>query len=76
MAIYTEDGLDKLLKNDLISIVLSQQKKTYQDNVGWLDEISKLNDNFSKLEAGMKISKKTQQSVVAESSLSRETSLG
>ena len=60
MAIYTEDGLDKLLKNDLISIVLSQQKKTYQDNVGWLDEISKLNDNFSKLEAGMTISKKTQ----------------
>ena len=55
MAICTEDGLDKLLKNDLISIVLSQQKKTYQDNVGWLDEISKLNDNFSKLEAGMKI---------------------
>ena len=60
MAIYTEDGLDKLLKNDLISIVLSQQKKTYQDNVGWLDEISKLNDNFSKLETGMKIAKKTQ----------------
>ena len=60
MAICTEDGLDKLLKNDLISIVLSQQKKTYQDNVGWLDEISKLNDNFSKLETGMKIAKKTQ----------------
>ena len=60
MAIYTEDGLDKLLKNDLISIVLSQQKKTYQDNVGWLDEISKLNDNFSKLETGMKIAKKPQ----------------
>ena len=60
MAIYTEDGLDKLLKNDLISIVSSQQKKTYQDNVGWLDEISKLNDNFSKLETGMKIAKKTQ----------------
>ena len=60
MAIYTEDDLDKLLKNDLISIVLSQQKKTYQDNVGWLDEISKLNDNFSKLETGMKIAKKTQ----------------
>ena len=59
MAIYTEDDLDKLLKNDLISIVLSQQKKTYQDNVGWLDEISKLNDNFSKLEAGMKIAKKS-----------------
>ena len=60
MAIYTEDGLDKLLKNDLISIVSSQQKKTYQDNVGWLDEISKLNDNFSKLETGMKIAKKPQ----------------
>ena len=47
MANYTEDGLDKLLKKDLISIILSQQRKIDQDNIGWLDEIRKLNDNFS-----------------------------
>ena len=42
MANYTEDGLDKLLKKDLISIILSQQRKIDQDNIGWLDEIHKL----------------------------------
>ena len=56
MANYTEDGLDKLLKKDLISIILSQQRKIDQDNIGWLDEICKLND-FSKLEADVKIAK-------------------
>ena len=56
MANYIEDGLDKLLKKDLISIILSQQRKIDQDNIGWLDEICKLND-FSKLEADVKIAK-------------------
>ena len=51
MAHYAEDGLDKLLKKDLISIILSQQRKIDQDKIGWLDDIHKLNDNFSKLEA-------------------------
>ena len=49
MAHYAEDGLDKLLKKDLISIILSQQRKIDQDKIGWLDEIRKLNDSFSKL---------------------------
>ena len=57
MANYTEDGLDKLLKKDLVSIILSQQRKIDQDNIGWLDEIRKLNDNFSKLEVDVKIAK-------------------
>ena len=57
MANYTEDGLDKLLKKDLISIILSQQRKIDQDKIGWLDEIHNLNDNFSKLEADVKIAK-------------------
>ena len=56
MANCTEDGLDKLLK-DLISIILSQQRKIDQDNIGWLDKIRKLNDNFSKSEADVKITK-------------------
>ena len=57
MANYAEDGLDKLLKKDLISIILSQQRKVDQDDIGWLDEIRKLNDNFSKLEADVTIAK-------------------
>ena len=57
MANYTDDGLDKLLKKDLISIILSQQRKSDQDNIVWLDETRKLNDNFSKLEADVKIAK-------------------
>ena len=57
MANYTEDDLDKLLKKDLISIILSQQRKIDQDNIGWLDEIRKSNDKFSKLEADVKIAK-------------------
>ena len=39
MANYTKDGLDKLLKRDLISIILSQQRKVDQDNIGLLDKI-------------------------------------
>ena len=54
---YTEDGLDKLLEKDLISIILLQQRKIDQDNIGWLDEIRKLNDNFSKLEADVTVEK-------------------
>ena len=57
MASYTEDGLDKLLTKDLISLILSQQIKIDQDNICQLDEIRTLNDTFSKLEADKKIAK-------------------
>ena len=57
MANYTEDGLGKLLKKDLTSITLLQQRKLDQHNTGWLNEIRKLNDAFSKLEADVKIAK-------------------
>ena len=57
MANYTEDGLGKLLKKDLTSITLLQQRKIDQHNIGWLNEIRKLNDTFSKLEADVKIAK-------------------
>ena len=57
MANYTEDSLDKPLTKGLISIVLSQLRIIDQDNVGWLDEIRKLNYKFSKLEADVKIAK-------------------
>ena len=59
MANYTQDGLDKLLKKDLISIILSQQRKIDQDNIGWLDEIRKLNflKVFLSLEADVTVAK-------------------
>ena len=59
MANYTQDGLDKLLKKDLISIFLSQQRKIDQDNIGWLDEIRKLNflKVFLSLEADVTVAK-------------------
>ena len=57
MANYTEDISDQLLKKGLISVILSQQRKIDQDNVGWLDQIRKFNDNFSKLETDLKITK-------------------
>ena len=34
MTNYTEDGLDKILKKDFISIIFSQQRKVDQDNIG------------------------------------------
>ena len=57
MANYTEDGLGKLLKKDLTSITLLQQRKIDQHNIVWLNEIRKLNDTFSKQEADVKIAK-------------------
>ena len=33
------------------------KRKIDQDNIGWLDEIRKLNDNFSKLETNVQIAK-------------------
>ena len=57
MANYNEDSWDKPLKKNLISMILSQQRKIDQDNTALLDEIRKLNDNFSNLEADVKIPK-------------------
>ena len=57
MANYTDYGLDKILKKDLISKTSQQQRKIDQDNIGWLDEFRKLNNNFSKLEGDVKIAK-------------------
>ena len=36
-------------------MILKQQRKIGQDNIGWLDEIRKLNDSFSKSEVDVKI---------------------
>ena len=51
MSQYTEEALDKMLKRELIPIVLSLQNKITEDNNAMLQEIRKFNDNFAKLQA-------------------------
>ena len=49
MSKYTEETLDKLLK-DLISMVLLQQAKMDAANSQIMDQIRKLNEDFEKLQ--------------------------
>ena len=51
MSQYTEKALNKMLKRELIPIVLSLQNKITEDNNAMLQEMRKFNDNFAKLEA-------------------------
>ena len=46
---YAEEALDKMLKRELIPIVLSLQNKISEDNNAMLQEMRKFNDNFAKL---------------------------
>ena len=46
MSSYTYDNLDKLLKKDLITVVLALQSKTSADNAEVLEERRKLNSKF------------------------------
>ena len=50
MSKYTEETLDKLLKKDLISMVLLQQAKMDAANSQVMDQIRKLNEDFEKLQ--------------------------
>ena len=50
MSKYTEETLDKLLKKDLIPIVLSQQTEIDAANSEIMDQIHKFNENFEKLQ--------------------------
>ena len=58
MATYTNKSQQSINKKDMIPIVLSLQNKLDQVNNKVLEEIRKLNDNFSKLES--KFSEKKQ----------------
>ena len=51
MSKYTEETLDKLLKNDLISIVMSQQTQMDAANSEIMDQLRKFNENFEKLQS-------------------------
>ena len=48
---YTEEALDKMLKRDLIPIVLSLQNKMTEDNNAMLQKRRNFNDNFTKLQS-------------------------
>ena len=62
---YTEESLDKLLKRDLISIVLSleEQKRSLQSRMSEVnnevvEEMRKFNENVSKLQSELSIAKR------------------
>ena len=57
MSKYTEETLDKLLKKDLLSIVLSQHTEMDAANSETMDQIHKFNENFEKLQSELLLSK-------------------
>ena len=71
MSKYTEETLDKLLKKDLISMVLSQQAKMDAVNSQIMDQIRKLNEDFEKLQFELTVAKQVN-SVLSERLVSME----
>ena len=60
MSEYTEESLDKMLKRDVIPIVLnllSTIAEKNDSNNELLEEMRKFNDNFSKLQSELAVSK-------------------
>ena len=67
---YTEESLDKLLKRELIPIVLSleEQNKSLQSRMSEVnnevvEEIRKFNENFSKLQSECCILNRSKQDI-------------
>ena len=58
MSQYAEEALDKMLKRELIPIVLPLQNKITEDNNAMLQEMLKFNDNFAKLQADLVVAKR------------------
>ena len=71
MSKYTEETLDKLLKKDLISIVLSQQTQMDAANSEIMDQLRKFNENFEKLQSELIVVKQVN-SVLSERLVSME----
>lgn len=55
---HTEETLDKLLKKDLISIVLSQQTEVDAANSKVMDQTREFNENYEKLQSGLNVAKR------------------
>ena len=60
MSSYTEENLNKLLKKDLIAVVLAMQFKMSAINAEVLEEIRKLNSKFNILESDHLVTKKDE----------------
>ena len=71
MSKYTEDNFDKLLKKDLISIVLSQQTQMDATYSEIMDQLRKFNENFEKLQSELIVVKQVD-SVLSERLVSME----
>ena len=71
MSKYTEETLDKLLKKDLISIVLSQQTQMDAANSEIMDQLCKFNENFEKLQSELIVVKQVN-SMLSERLVSME----
>ena len=71
MSKYTEETLDKLLKKDLISIVVSQQTEMDAANSEIMDQIRKFNENLEKLKSELIVVKQVN-SVLSEKLVSME----
>ena len=71
MSKYTEETLDKLLKKDLIWIVLSQQTEMDAANSEIMDQIRKFNENFEKLQSELIVVKQVN-SLLSERLVSME----
>ena len=71
MSKYTKETLDKLLKKDLISIVLSQETKMDAANSEIMDQIRKFNENSEKLQSELTVAKQVN-SVLSERLVSME----
>ena len=54
---HTEETLDKLLKKDLISILLSQQTEVDAANSKVMDQTHEFNENYEKLQSGLNVAK-------------------
>ena len=60
MSEYTEESSDKMLKRDLIPVVLNLQSAAADENNSnneLLEKIRKFNDNFSKLQSELALTK-------------------
>ena len=57
MATYTGDSLDKLRKQDLIPIILTLESQLEDKDNTVLEEVRKLNESISKLQAELAVKK-------------------
>ena len=58
MSSYTEENLDKLLKKNLIAIIITIQSKIYAGNSEVLEYTRKLNSKFDTLQSDLVVTKK------------------